>query len=37
MEEPNCKKCRCVDGQCFNKKETDSDSKTAQTHCEVSD
>jgi hypothetical protein len=28
MEEPNCKICRCVDGQCFNKKETDLEAQS---------
>jgi hypothetical protein len=28
MEEPNCKICRCVDGQCFNKKEADLETQS---------
>lgn len=28
MEEPNCNICRCVDGQCFNKKEADLEAQS---------
>jgi len=28
MEEPNCKICRCVDGQCFNKKDADLETQS---------